>query len=140
MQPIREPSFADILEDVALNPVAAEQPETTPVFPSQDWLFDIFDAAADAAIMTDASAAAYRELAGEPLLSPIGASEEERIAAELDLYTARNLDDLARIRRAFARRNHPDMLHPCLSEQATARMKIANGMIDQRAHELKARR
>jgi len=140
MRPIRQPSFADILEDVALEPVDDVLDEASPALTSQDWLFNIFAAAAGAAIVADASAAAYRELAGEPPLVRPTRTDEEGIAAELELASARNLEDLARIRRAFARQNHPDMLHPGLSEPATVRMKIANMLIDRRARELKARR
>jgi hypothetical protein len=139
MQPIRQPSFADILEDVALDLSEAEPAEAAPTLTGQDWLFHIFAAAAEAAIAADASAAAYRESAGGMSLNIHGLSEEDRVAAELDLGAARSLDDLARIRRAFARKNHPDMLHPGLSDQATGRMKIANMMINRRARELKAR-
>ncbi len=61
------------------------------------------------------------------------------IAAELVLPAAKNFDDIARIRRGFARRNHPDKLHPRLAELATARMKTANMLIDRRSRELKPR-
>jgi hypothetical protein len=139
MQPIRQPSFTDILEDVALEPVEDELAEAAPTPTNQDWLYHIFAAAAEAAVAADASMAAYRELAGEtPRLVPLPA-DEDGVAAELELSTASSLDDLARIRRAFARQNHPDMLHPGLSEHATARMKVANMLIDRRAGELKAR-
>lgn len=139
MQPIRQPSFADILEDVALNPVEDRLGEATSAPFSQDWIFNIFAAAADAAVAADASLAAYRELAGEPPRAAPTFADEQSVAAELELSTAANLDDLARIRRGFARQNHPDMLHPGLSDQATTRMKIANMLIDRRARELKER-
>jgi len=141
MRAIRQPSFADVLEDVTLAPDDAPDMETAPATAGQpDWLFHIFAAAADAAVVAQSSAAAYREAAGEaqPAIAALG--EEERVVVELDLANARSLDDLARIRRNFARRNHPDMLHPGLSEQATARMKIANMLIDRRARELKTQR
>lgn len=141
MQPIRQPSFNDILEDLALDPYATEDPggPSTPASNS-DWLFRAFVAAAeDIAGNPEDPHSAYRETDDEapPLLSQ---SDEERIIAELELETARTLDDLARIRRAFARRNHPDlMLHPRLAEQANARMKIANMLIDRRRKELTRR-
>ncbi|WP_297298949.1 hypothetical protein [uncultured Methylovirgula sp.] len=141
MRAIRQPSFADVLEDVALTPEEGAEIDSVLAPAAQpDWLFQIFAAAAEAAVAAQSSAAAYREATGEaqPSLAPL--DEEERVAMELDLANTASLDDLARIRRDFARRNHPDMLHPGLSEQATARMKIANMLIDQRARELKARR
>ncbi|MDR3407575.1 MAG: hypothetical protein P4L68_03645 [Methylovirgula sp.] len=142
MQPIRQPSFSDILEDLALDPHAAEDfGAATPAASNPDWLFHVFAAAAeDIASDPQSSRAAYREAADEEPPIRASLSEEERIVAELELETARNLDDLARIRRAFARRNHPDLiLHPKLAEQATARMKIANMLIDRRRRELTRR-
>lgn len=141
MRAIRQPSFADVLEDVTLAPNDAPDTDASPATAAQpDWLFHIFAAATDAAVVAQSSVAAYREAAGEaqPTIAALG--EEERVVAELDLASAASLDDLTRIRRNFARRNHPDMLHPRLSEQATARMKIANMLIDRRARELKAKR
>ncbi len=140
MQPIRQPSFADVLEDLALNPsdTGESDPAPTPAG-HPDWLFHIFAAAAEAVAVAESSAAAYREAAGETPLVFAALNDEERVAAELDLGAARNLDDLARVRRSFARRNHPDMLHPGLSEQATTRMKIANMLIDRRERELRRR-
>jgi hypothetical protein len=141
MRAIRQPSFADVLEDVTLVPDDAPDMDTVPAGAGQpDWLFHIFAAAADAAVAAQSSFAAYREAAGEAQPSIAALGEEERVVVELDLASAKSLDDLTRIRRNFARRNHPDMLHPGLSEQATARMKIANMLIDRRARELKAQR
>lgn len=141
MRAIRQPSFADVLEDVTLAPDNAPDMDAAPATAAQpDWLFQIFAAAADAAVVAQSSVAAYREAAGETQAAVAALGEEERVVAELDLASAASLDDLARIRRNFARRNHPDMLHPRLAEQATARMKIANMLIDRRARELKAQR
>ncbi|REF89368.1 hypothetical protein DES32_0589 [Methylovirgula ligni] len=142
MQPIRQPSFSDILEDLALDPHAADDlGEAAPAASSPDWLFRVFVAAAeDIAGDPQDPRTAYHETGEEepPLL--LSLNDEERIIAELELESARTLDDLARIRRAFARRNHPDlMLHPRLAEQATARMKIANMLIDRRRKELTRR-
>jgi hypothetical protein len=142
MRAIRQPSFADVLEDVTLVP--DDTPGMDPAPPAgasqPDWLFHIFAAAAEAAVAAQSSFAAYREAAGEASPSIAALGEEERVVVELDLASAKSLDDLTRIRRSFARRNHPDMVHPGLSEQATARMKIAHMLLDRRARELKARR
>ncbi len=143
MQPIRQPSFADVLEDVALAPheerVEDEAAVAAPV--SQDWLFHVFVEAAEA-VATPRRPDAYRENASDIFQTPLfdATTDEDRIAAELDLPAAVNLDDLARIRRGFARRNHPDKLHPDLAELATARMKTANMLIDRRERELKQSR
>jgi hypothetical protein len=93
------------------------------------------------AVATPRRPEAYRENAGDIFQVPLfdATADEDRIAEELDLQAAKNLDDLARIRRGFARRNHPDKLHPRLAELATARMKTANMLIDRRQHELKQR-
>jgi hypothetical protein len=144
MQPIRQPSFADILEDVALAPHEAfddafDQDQTVPAPINQDWLFHIFVEAAEAITLRRPDA--YRENACEIFQTPLfdATVDEDHIAAELDLPAAKNLDDLARIRRSFARRNHPDTLHPSLAELATTRMKTANMLIDRRALELRER-
>jgi len=142
MQPIRQPSFSDILEDLALDPQATEDFGTAaPAATSPDWLFHVFAAAAaDIVADSQSSRSVYHDAGDEEPPVLISLSEEERIVAELELETAKTSDDLARIRRAFARRNHPDlMLHPKLAEQATARMKIANMLIDRRRKELTRR-
>ncbi len=54
----------------------------------------------------------------------------ERIAEELELAEC-DLAGLARARRAFASRNHPDRVAPHLREIALQRMQIANALIDQ---------
>ncbi len=142
MQPIRQPSFSDILEDLAFDPHAAEDfGAAMPAASNPDWLFHVFAAAAEDVVAdSQSSRAAYYEADSEEPPVLVSLSEEERIIAELELQTAKTLDDLARIRRAFARRNHPDlMLHPRLAEQANARMKIANMLIDRRRKELARR-
>jgi hypothetical protein len=141
MPPIRQPSFADVLEDVALAPHEEFVEDEGPSAPvNQDWLFNIFVEAAEA-VASPKRPDAYRENAGDIFQVPLfdATADEDRIAEELDLQAAKNLDDLARIRRSFARRNHPDKLHPRLAELATARMKTANMLIDRREHELKQR-
>jgi hypothetical protein len=140
MPPIRQPSFADVLEDVAHAPdedTFGDEGSAAPV--NQDWLFNIFVEAAAAA--APRSTDAYYEHPGAFFQTPLFEAtwDEDSIAAELNLSAAESLDDIARIRRSFARRNHPDKLHPRLAELATARMKTANMLIDRRARELKPR-
>jgi hypothetical protein len=57
-------------------------------------------------------------------------NEPALIAGELNLSSARSLSDLQRIRRNFARRNHPDSVPHEQREEATRRMTIANTLID----------
>ncbi|HLH11647.1 MAG TPA: hypothetical protein VKV77_07210 [Methylovirgula sp.] len=66
-------------------------------------------------------------------------SEEERVVLELSLDSATSLADLKRIRRAFALRNHPDLFKSGGHAEATARMKIANMLIDRKRREIEAR-
>lgn len=53
------------------------------------------------------------------------------VAEDLKLSEARSAEALQSLRRAFARRNHPDMVGEEWREQATLRMKIANLLIDE---------
>ncbi|QRM56390.1 hypothetical protein [Sinorhizobium sp. BG8] len=55
----------------------------------------------------------------------------EEIADDLALKGTETLDELAALRRAFARENHPDLVDPDLRDNATLRMKIANMLIDE---------
>jgi hypothetical protein len=51
--------------------------------------------------------------------------------AELHLTPNLTCEDLARIRREFAKLNHPDRVLPPEREEATRRMTIANSLIDE---------
>lgn len=55
----------------------------------------------------------------------------EDIAADLAIAAEDDRDSLQEKRRAFARLNHPDRIHPDFRNQATTRMKIANLLIDE---------
>lgn len=96
------------------------------------------------ALPEDAVASEYLSFAAEPEPvegGPAAVPEAEEdapplptdpaeVAAELDLPR----DDaaaLARIRRDFAFRNHPDRVAPRHHERALARMQIANALIDE---------
>jgi hypothetical protein len=61
---------------------------------------------------------------------PIPPADDAAVAAELRLGAARSREDLRRIRRSFAMRNHPDRVPAWLREEATRRMTIANALID----------
>ena len=58
-------------------------------------------------------------------------SETETVAEELRLRPRLTAKELRRIRREFARGNHPDRVPASLRERATRRMIIANTLIDQ---------
>jgi hypothetical protein len=61
---------------------------------------------------------------------PVWPADDATIAAELHLTSARTGDDLRRLRRSFAMRNHPDRVPAWLRDEATRRMTIANVLID----------
>ena len=54
----------------------------------------------------------------------------EEIARDLDLSNCSTDADFRERRRAFARANHPDTVHPDFRGQATIRMTTANRLID----------
>lgn len=56
--------------------------------------------------------------------------EPEAILRELGLKASNNAAELARIRRAFAFKNHPDRVAPHLRQRAMVRMQVANMLID----------
>jgi hypothetical protein len=58
-------------------------------------------------------------------------TEDEAIAEELGLSPSLGTIDLKRIRRAFAKRNHPDRFEPAKRSSAERRMSIANMLIDE---------
>jgi hypothetical protein len=58
-------------------------------------------------------------------------SEHDAVVDELHLTPNLSSDDLARIRREFAKVNHPDRVLPPQRDEATRRMTIANSLIDE---------
>lgn len=62
----------------------------------------------------------------------------QEIAADLGLDDSQTRAQLAEIRRAFARDNHPDTAPPELRANATRRMMIANMLIDETLRRIKA--
>ena len=72
----------------------------------------------------------YGEGRGDCTPPPVPAADDAAIAAELRLGSARTREDLRRLRRSFAMRNHPDRVPAWLREEATRRMTIANALID----------
>ena len=75
-----------------------------------------------------------------PLPPPAPAkSEQEAVLDELHLTPNLTSQQLARIRREFAKINHPDRVLPPRREEATRRMTIANAVIDEAMRGKKAR-
>lgn len=66
-------------------------------------------------------------------------SEDESIAEELGLSARLGLIDLKRIRRDFARKNHPDRFEPARRSSAERRMSIANMLIDEQIRQNRKR-
>jgi hypothetical protein len=143
-QPIRPLSFGEILDDLV-----EESPQghgssvntSRKASPDMDWLFNIFVETAASANGADASRAArheayFEEIAELPAVADDEEGFAEDLAEELALSCVRSLAELKQIRRSFALRNHPDILHPALRAEATRRMKIANMLIDRRGKEL----
>jgi hypothetical protein len=61
----------------------------------------------------------------------LGRLSIEEIATDLAITPIDDRDTLQERRRAFARLNHPDRIHPDFRDQATTRMKIANLLVDE---------
>ena len=147
IQTIRPLSFAEILDEIYFAAAESVMGRAEPLANNGDWLFQLFaegvEAPADPA-SAEASAfadrvSAYRDAEADAAAAP-AISEEDRVAAELELDGAATIGDLKQIRRAFALRNHPDLFKPDSGAQATARMKIANMLIDRRRKEIESRR
>lgn len=67
-----------------------------------------------------------------PARASLRKSEDETIAEELGLREDLAIGELRRIRRDFAKKNHPDRFEPALRVGAARRMTIANMLIDAR--------
>jgi hypothetical protein len=68
---------------------------------------------------------------------PDSADEAEQVGEELHIRPRLTARQLRTIRREFARGNHPDRMPASFRDQATRRMVIANGLIDQALKALK---
>jgi hypothetical protein len=77
-----------------------------------------------AAAAAEAAPSAQPKAAGPPK------NEDEAIARELGLGADLAVVELRRIRREFAKKNHPDRIEPALRVNAARRMTIANMLID----------
>jgi len=69
---------------------------------------------------------------GGPATPPLPPrSEHDTVLDELHLTPGLSAADLVRLRREFAKTNHPDRVQPPGREQASRRMTIANSIIDE---------
>jgi hypothetical protein len=124
-----EPDAEAPIEPVTATPSQAGQP--------QDWLLQLLSGMVPAeSFNTEAQAArqvfeaSYLEDEVSPLLEAIANCEQDAIAEELGLSENLSKNDLHKLRREFARANHPDRLDPSQRDLATHRMTIANMLID----------
>jgi hypothetical protein len=77
-----------------------------------------------------ANAEPEREADPQPPPAP-PKSEQEVVVDELHLTPNLSCEDLARIRREYAKLHHPDRVLPPQREEATRLMTIANSLIDE---------
>lgn len=93
------------------------------------------EAELDAIFAAAGRAAAAGGLAGEAAGNPAGEEgpsiDPGEISRELGLGKKRSVDELARLRRAFAFKNHPDRVPTHLRQRAMLRMQVANSLIDE---------
>ena len=142
---IRSRSFAEILDAlVAPSDDATDAASSTDIWrasrPAQWFLPFAADAETDTSPDGGDSAAYYAEADDGALAPRVEIEDEDRIVVELDLESVATLADLARTRRAFALRNHPDLFHPRLRAIADRRMQLANMLLDRRRREIEAGR
>jgi hypothetical protein len=157
---IRAPSFAEVLDDVALGTETRSSSLRFANSSGQDWLSSLLKthsnvnepprANVEAAFFSDEDAvppfdrfeadeAATAEMS-EIDVETVFDMDEGKIAAELGLKAARSVAALRQARRAFALRNHPDRFHPSLRDKANQRMQLANMLLDRRRKEIEAGR
>jgi hypothetical protein len=136
-------AFTDVLEQISSRDPDVEDGELeAKISPAQlhqsnDWLLQMLsgmmpiDEKGDRSRRDDYEAT-YLDLedAVAPLLEAIVDCEQDAIAEELGLHANLSISELQKLRRAFARDNHPDRLAPAQRELATHRMTIANMLID----------
>lgn len=131
--------FASLLEELLEESNARERRAQVSAPPSVPFGFLDDSEAPETPVSPDIANAAYLDLQ-EELLAEIEApnTDEAAIARELKLEEIRDLRSLDRLRRNFAFANHPDRVKPQWRERAIVRMQIANQMIDDVKHKLRA--
>lgn len=75
----------------------------------------------------------------QPAPEPEPSTDPDDISRELGLGSGKRAEELARLRRSFAFRNHPDRVAPHMRERAMTRMKVANMLIDEARQRAAAR-
>lgn len=75
----------------------------------------------------------------QPAADPEPSTDPDDISRELGLGSGKKAEELARLRRSFAFRNHPDRVAPHLRDRAMTRMKVANMLIDEAQQRAAAR-
>jgi hypothetical protein len=153
-------AFSDFLDridssvhDAEVDEVEASTVAPSPVMQSQDWLLQLLSGMVSADTKSKPTPATppifessyledviYLEDAVAPLLEAIANCEQDAIAEELGLHQDLSLSELKKLRRAFARDNHPDRLDPSHRDVATRRMTIANMLIDREIRQKSAAR
>jgi hypothetical protein len=141
---IRNPSFAEILDDLAAEsgPEAGSRAGRFSGASGGEWAFSAFGKEKDAAEPDRRAfeAAFFPDAEDCETRAPDFDLDESRIARELGLAAATSSSDLTRARRAFALRNHPDVVDPRFRSRANERMQIANMLLDRRNKEIRAGR
>ncbi|MHB8883651.1 MAG: hypothetical protein ACYC5H_00965 [Methylovirgula sp.] len=142
---IRNRSFAEILDDL----IVPSEETTDTASPTSIWGASrqsgwfphaAEDAEIDISPRAGDTAAYYAEAADDAVATMDDMEDEDQIVVELDLESVATLADLARARRNFALRNHPDLFHPPLRMIANRRMQLANMLLDRRRREIEAGR
>lgn len=135
--------FAAILDGIARSPKSEEAPVRLGGDARAPEFWQVLDRIADAPPVSDETLkAAYfdEDFVAAPLPEDAPATElsidPDDIAYELALSDVVSLDELSVLRRRFAMLNHPDRTRPEDRDRATARMTIANAMIDAAAARL----
>ncbi|TAL78105.1 MAG: hypothetical protein EPN75_11755 [Beijerinckiaceae bacterium] len=139
---IRNPSFAEILDDLAAEsePGVGSRAGRFSGVSGGEWAFSAFGKERDTAEPDRRAfeAAFFQDTEDCEIRAPDFDLDEGKIARELGLAAATSLSDLTRARRAFALRNHPDVVDPRFRSRANERMQIANMLLDRRNREIRA--
>jgi hypothetical protein len=146
-QPARD--FASVLNDILVESRLDEQGPGLGPTPTVDYLAVAEELLSGRIVVDEDAAAVYRENGGddygstidaffeaapivqvEPAEAELPSVEPEAITRELGLVSTTPPAELARLRRAFAFKNHPDRVAPHLRQRAQLRMQVANMLID----------
>lgn len=135
-------SFLDeVLEHTAPAGAGGEPLHAAASTPSMPFSFVAGEAAESAADGTPERVATYLGLGAEWMTGEmLPDTSPEAIARELALHSVSDLKSLARLRREFAFRNHPDRVNPAWRDLAMVRMQTANRLIDEARQRFTGRR